>query len=219
VLKQLVVEAFKRLLSPVRLARFFYVQRVKGFGPPTGPHLDDETTAWLANQLRATKLFVEFGCGGSTVMADSLAVSTISVESDPYYAAAVRRVLSHPETTEILAVDMGITREWGMPIFFSKRKGLRYARAPFEQLGARSPDLILIDGRYRVACALETAAQVARTGGASTMLVDDYADRPAYHILEHYLGSPDRIGRAAMFVVGGQDIPAQIIHEYSTDAR
>ncbi len=218
-LKRLVSGAFRRLVSPVRLIRFFYVQRVKGFGPPNGPHLDDETAGWLANQLRATKLFVEFGCGGSTLMADGLAVPTISVESDPYYAAAVRSALSHHETTEILTLDMGITREWGMPMFFAKKKGLRYATAPFERLGSRSPDLILVDGRYRVACALESAAQVARTGGPSKMLVDDYADRPAYHILEYYLGSPDRIGRAALFVVGARDIPEQVIHEYSTDAR
>jgi hypothetical protein len=218
-LKRLVFGAFKRLLSPVRLISFFYVQRVKGFGPPTRPQLDDETVGWLANQLRVTKLYVEFGCGGSTVMADYLAVPTISVESDPYYAAAVRRVLSHPESTEILSLDMGITREWGMPMFFSKKKGLRYARAPFERVGPRSPDLVLIDGRYRVACALETAAQVARMGGPSKMLVDDYATRPTYHVLERYLGTPDRIGRAAMFVVGMCDIPAQLIREYSADAR
>lgn len=152
-------------------------------------------------------------------MADKLGVPTLSVESDPYYATAVRRVLSHPESTEILALDMGITGEWGMPMFFSKKKGLRYAKAPFERLGARSPDLILVDGRYRVACALETAAHTARVGSSSKMLVDDYDGRPAYHILEQYLGSPDRIGRAAMFVVGKHDIPAQAIREYSTDAR
>ena len=218
-LKRFVSGARKRLLSPVRIFSFFCLQRVKGFGPPTGPHLDQETASWLADELRGTKLFVEFGCGGSTLMADQLGVPTLSVESDPYYATAVRRVLSHPESTEILALDMGITREWGMPMFFAKKKGLRYAKAPFELLGGRSPDLILVDGRYRVACALETAAHAARVGGSSKMLVDDYAGRPAYHILEKYLGLPARIGRAAMFVVGTRDIPAQAIREYSTDAR
>ena len=218
-LKRFVSGVRKRLLSPVRIFSFFYLQRVKGFGPPTDPQLDHETATWLADELQGTKLFVEFGCGGSTLMADTLGVPTLSVESDPYYATAVRRVLSHPESTEILALDMGITREWGMPIFSSTKKGLRYAKAPFERLGARSPDLILVDGRYRVACALETAAHAARVGGSSKMLVDDYAGRPAYHILERYLGPPARIGRAAMFVVGANDVPAQVVREYSKDAR
>jgi hypothetical protein len=218
-LKRFVFGARKRLLSSVRILSFFYLQRVKGFGPPTGPQLDDETVAWLANELSGTNLFVEFGCGGSTLMADQLAVPTLSVESDPYYAAAVRGVLSHPESTKILALDMGITREWGMPMFFSKRKGLRYAKAPFEHLGTRSPELILVDGRYRVACALASAAHAARAGEPSKMLVDDYAGRPAYHILERYLGSPERIGRAALFVVGAHDVPPQAINEHSTDAR
>jgi hypothetical protein len=218
-LNRLASAARRRLLSPFRIFSFLYLQRVKGFRPPTGPQLDRETTTWLAQELRQTSLFVEFGSGGSTLMADRLAVPTISVESDPYYAAAVRRVLSHPESTEILALDMGITGEWGMPMFFSKKKGLRYVKAPFERLGSKSPGLTLVDGRYRVACALETAAHAARVGRPSKMLVDDYAGRPAYHVLEHYLGSPDRIGRAAMFMIGTHDIPDQAIREYSTDAR
>lgn len=210
---------YKRLRAPVDLLGFFYIQRVRGFTPPSRPHLDEQTLAWLSDELQTTKLFLEFGCGGSTLLADQMAVPTVSVESDRFYASAVRGALLHPETTQIIAVDMGITREWGMPMFYSRKKGVRYTSAPFERLGSRLPDLILVDGRYRVACALESAAHAARAGSQSTMLIDDYAGRPAYHILENYLGSPDRIGRGAIFRLGSHQIPHEAIAEYSCDPR
>src|SRR4051812_43292064 len=49
------------------LARFLYVQRVRGFDPPDQPLLDDESGPWLAARLKSTKLYLEFGSGGSTV--------------------------------------------------------------------------------------------------------------------------------------------------------
>lgn len=218
-LRRFVSGAYKRVRVPADVFSFFYVQRVRGFTPPSRPHLDDQTIKWLSNELRATKLFLEFGCGGSTLLADKMAIPTMSVESDPFYAATVRSVLTHPETTQIIALDLGITREWGMPVFFSSKKGMRYASAPFRLLGSQAPDLILIDGRYRVACALRSAAHVVSVGSNSKMLVDDYVGRPAYHILEEFLGAPTMVGRAAIFSTGSRQIPTEAILNYSADPR
>ncbi len=218
-LKRVVSGLGRRLRLLIELPQFFYTQRVKGFEAPTQPHLDDETLAWLTDQLRTSRSFVEFGCGGSTLLANQLAVPTISVESDRFYAVAVRSALPKPELTQILTPRMGITRQWGMPVFFRSRKGTRYVTAPFDRLGATFPDLIFVDGRYRVACALASAAQARRMGATAKLLIDDYAGRPDYHVVENYLGPPDRIGRAAMFMIGTQEIAEQAIFRHSTDAR
>jgi hypothetical protein len=200
--------------------RFLYVQRIKGFEPPPRrPWVDDATAEWLTCQLENTKLFVEFGSGGSTVLANDLEVPTISVESDRFYAAAVRRALKSPHICQILTPRMGITGEWGMPFFFRSAKGFRYASAPFRHLGGRFPDLILIDGRYRVACALESARQAAEACVTATLLLDDYSERPHYHELENYLGIPERIGAAAKFIIGRAAIQTQEVRRHSRDAR
>ena len=39
----------------------------------------------------------------------------------------------------------------------AKAKGTRYINAPFNAIATEFPDLIFVDGRYRVACALESA--------------------------------------------------------------
>jgi hypothetical protein len=209
----------RRVIRVIGLARFFYAQRIKGFDPPTVPHLDDETAQWLEEQLKGTKLYLEFGSGGSTLLANRLGVRTVSVESDRFYAASVRHALANPELIEILTPAVGITREWGFPVFFKRRKGRRYVTAPFHRFDSQFPDLIMVDGRYRVACALESARQASRAGAESRLLLDDYAQRPEYRVLEQYLGAPVRIGRAAMFTLGRHEIAQSLIREYSTDPR
>jgi len=184
------------------LAHFFYIQRIRGFDPPVQPLLDDDTGAWLADRLKSTKLYLEFGSGGSTVLANRLGISSITVESDRFYAASVRRALPYPQKATILTPDMGLTGPWGMPIFSREMKGPRYVGAPFGLLGDRFPDFIFVDGRYRIACVLESARQAAAAKATATVLLDDYAGRPGYHVLEHHLGKPELIGRAAAFVIG-----------------
>lgn len=199
--------------------RFFHVQRFRGFDPPTRPHLDEETADWFERQLRKTQLYLEFGSGGSTVLANNLCVPSISVESDRFYARAVRRGLADPEIASIRVPRMGITAEWGMPLFFRRSKGPRYVAAGFEALGDRFPDLVLIDGRYRIACALESARRAHLSGVAAFLLFDDYEGRPFYRAVQDYLGEPERIGRAALFSVGETAISEEAVHRFAADPR
>ncbi|HJR82965.1 MAG TPA: hypothetical protein VJ775_03465 [Sphingomicrobium sp.] len=201
------------------LAHFLYVQRIKGFDTPQRPVLDAASADWLAERLKATKLYLEFGSGGSTLLANRLGVPSVTVESDRYYAAVVRKALPSPEKARILTPPMGITREWGMPVFGKERKGPRYVWAPFNGLDRGFPDFIFVDGRYRVACVLECARQAARVNSKATVLMDDYERRPHYHVLEDHLGKPERVGRGAIFSVGDRPIPDELVGTYLKDPR
>ena len=201
------------------LARFLYVQRIKGFDPPGRPVLDEESSRWLTQRLKATRLYLEFGSGGSTLLANQLGIPSITVESDRFYAAAVRKALPAPEKARILTPPMGITGEWGMPVLGKERKGPRYVHAPFDRLEDGFPDLIFVDGRYRVACVLESARQAVRAHCTSTVLLDDYERRPHYHVLEEHLGTPERVGRGAVFSVGDRSIADDALRTYLTDPR
>lgn len=199
--------------------RFFYVQRVRGFDTPTQPHLDEETAEWLERQLRKTQLYLEFGSGGSTLLANNRSVPSISVESDRFYARAVRRGLAHSEIARIEVPRMVITAEWGMPLFFRRSKGPRYVEAGFETLGDRFPDLVFIDGRYRIACALESARRARLSAVSSLLMFDDYEGRPFYRAVEDHLGKPERIGRAALFSIGEISISEDVVLRFAHDPR
>jgi hypothetical protein len=208
-----------RVESARELLRSFYVQRIRGFEPPLQPHLDPFTEKWLADRLERTKLFLEFGSGGSTLLANRLGVRTITVESDRFYAAVVEAALDDPKLATLIVPKMGVTTQWGMPLIFKRRKGARYVSAPFKLFENYYPDLIMVDGRYRVACVLETARLAHLRGTPAKLLLDDYEDRPFYHVLEEHLGTPVRIGRAAVFDVGRSGIQEEAVRLFATDPR
>lgn len=196
------------LEHPREMARFLYVQRVRGFQSTESVGLDQEAREAFLALLGQSKGYLEFGSGGSTVQAARLGVRTLSVEADRFFAAAVRRGLPAGAPVEIMEIDLGLTREWSRPIFTFPsarrlRKWRRYSSAPFDRLGTLGwfPDLVLVDGRFRRACALQAARETLRNGRITTLMVDDYFGREIYRPIEHWLGTPQRIGRAALFDV------------------
>jgi hypothetical protein len=94
---------------------------------------------------------------------------------------------------------MATTFEWGKPAadVDLEALGISYADAPFDA-DEFSPDVVLIDGRYRVACAFAVATRVTKR---TIILIDDYVDREEYRVVEEYLGRPKLKGRLAVFVV------------------
>lgn len=196
--------------SLTSLARFLYTQRVKGFELPLEPHLDDVTLPLFGQMLRTCTFYVEYGAGGSTVFANRLGVRGISVDVDRYYAATVRSALGINPSLQVAAVDVGVTRQWGKPIILRRsRRRLarwaRYARAPFEIMAAGNhecfPDFVLVDGRFRRACALNLALHASASEREVALLFDDYYEpnRQHYWSVESFLGKPERYGRAALF--------------------
>jgi len=197
------------------LARFFYLQRVRGFEVPSVPHFDPASTGPFLALMAASRLYLEFGSGGSTVAAAKQNLETITVESDRYFAKAVKKKIGASAPNTMLAIDIGITVEWSYPLFTYKTNGrarrwASYINIPLDfisQSRGSFPDLVLVDGRFRKACALACAARAIRMGSKTTICFDDYADRDWYHDVESYLGSPELIGRMAIFSVSPSDKP------------
>ena len=60
------------------------------------------------------------------------------------------------------------------------------------------PDLILIDGRYRILCALYVYKFLRKRNCSSTVIIDDYTKRSYLHIVENFFGG-QTIGRFGVF--------------------
>jgi len=163
----------------------------------------------------------EYGSGGSTVMGAELPGKTIwSVESDRAWAEMMRGwFAANPPAAgshvDVVWSDIGATKEWGHPVDNSEWG--RFARYPLEVWDLkefRQPDVVLVDGRFRVGCALAVAY---RTKAPLDLYFDDYAQRSQLHVVETFIGPPQAIvGRMAQFRVTPQPIPAdrllKIIH-------
>jgi hypothetical protein len=200
------------LRSPVGLLKFLFTQRLLRPAAPSEIGLDDVAKREFLRRLGLAHGYLEFGSGGSTLAAAKAGVRAISVEGDPVYARVVQRTLGDTPNLEIIHVDIGLTREWSRPVvtWRSKerlRKWRAYIEVPFARLAGWFPDFVLVDGRFRKACVLQTARQAMLLQHPVTIMVDDYFDtgRQHYHEVEQWVGHPQRFGRAAVFeLAGGQ---------------
>lgn len=183
-----------------RAAQFNLRKHLCGYVINPEPTFDSEGLAFFASAIRNSRIYLEYGSGGSTILASKFASKIVSVETDAVFAKAVRKAL--PETAinvSILTPDIGFTRELGFPVFDRPSpsriaKWKRLPQAPWNRC-FEPPDLILIDGRMRVACALESLLQV---GAATRILLDDYVGRD-YGAVEQFANLVAMHGRIAEF--------------------
>lgn len=179
-------------------------QRVAAISVPERPHMPEASVAHLEARLKTSKCYLEYGSGGSTRTAAALGVAHVfSVESDKHFAEAVRQATAkEPRVGSIFVhtVDVGETGAWGMPT--SSLASKLWPDYPlgiwrFIKKARVSPDLVLIDGRFRVACFL-TAVMNTRPG--TQILMDDYVGREKrYARVEAIVPLKETISRMAVF--------------------
>jgi hypothetical protein len=193
------------LLRAYRTAKVVLSHRVRQVDVPASPHFDEESTEYFRRELERTSNYLEFGSGGSTLLAHRMVKTVVSVESDGHFLAEVRRRLDgNPgAAATLIHANIGLTEEWGKPVFTRltpKRvqRWQRYPQAPwahYRRMGLE-PDLILVDGRFRVACVLESLLHLS-TPHSCRILCDDYAGRPHYHVVERF-ATVTLVGRMAV---------------------
>lgn len=218
------VRNFQRFLS------YRWNTRGTSIDIPDHPIFAPADDAWFREALSNARFYLEFGSGASTLLAAQAGISCLSVESDPHFAEAVKAALPENHDVQMIAGKMGLTGGWGYPVF--QRKSARHlaiwqnytclALDDIRQRG-RFPDLVLIDGRFRAACALAVANAAGENRATVTIMFDDYRERPHYHFIEQYLGAPKLMENAAIFVINDgkllAPIPADLIVNTHLDYR
>lgn len=165
------------------------------------PHLDEETRAVVIAELGTCKVYLEYGAGGSTLLAlRASQARVVSVESDKRYLEAVVQQVpaQHRDRLTPLYADIGVTGRWGRPLLSIGRDLKQYPQAPWTRMPSFRPDLILIDGRFRVACALESILHLP-AGWTGRIVMDDYVCRPHLHVVEQFGEDVRQHGRSVSF--------------------
>ncbi|MBK1693066.1 O-linked N-acetylglucosamine transferase, SPINDLY family protein [Ectothiorhodospira mobilis] len=183
-------------------------------------HMPEKEQQTLESAIKESHVFLEYGAGGSTLLAIKNNVKKlITVESDPSFLDMVEAVLEkyYQSNTDQISykIDIGPVGEWSWPTTKKKiHSWHEYAQKPWEQIldSGEYPDLILIDGRFRVACFM-ACYLFAKPG--TKILFDDYANRPQYHVCEKFLPVSKLAGRMALFEKNDADINQRAILELS----
>ena len=145
---------------------------------------------------KETKIYAEYGCGKSTNwVLKNTSAKVFSVDTSLEWVKEVKK--NNSENLNIHYSDCGEIGEWGMPLGYSKRSNFAdYTDYIWKQ--ADKPNVVLIDGRFRVCCFL-TSLKFADEG--TQIIFDDYTKRPHYHFVEKYTPRKLVDGRQCLFIV------------------
>jgi hypothetical protein len=195
-------------------------QTLRGTPKLGKPYFGEVATEYFAMRVAECSSYLEYGAGSSTVLACQSGKPCVSVDSDKLFLAAVANNVPEdaPSKPQLLHADIGIITEWGYPLFRSQsarrtKSWSAYTELPWQAhyIPNKSfPDLILVDGRFRVASALTSALHL--DGQDYELLVDDYVDRPWLKPIESFLNLRSMQGRIASFG------PARLDHEKIREA-
>jgi hypothetical protein len=157
---------------------------------PIAPMMQSGEVDFLAHRLSQAKRYLEFGAGGSTFLALKLGVPKVySVESSADWLKEMRYRPEIPAAEQdgrltFFHADIGPTKELGFPVDdAAAKKWPAYYRDVWPKIEPATIDTVLIDGRFRVACAL---AAIAHCGTATSIMIHDFWDRPFYHPLLYF---------------------------------
>ncbi|MBK0326585.1 hypothetical protein I5535_04690 [Rhodobacteraceae bacterium F11138] len=179
---------------------------------PPGLTMPPDAAELVTRVYERAQAILEYGAGGSTVLAANMAGKHVTtVESDRAWVRRMRRWFqSNPPgdgtTVDVVWANIGDTTDWGHPVNDdSWRRFSNYPLRIWQRDGFRHPDAVLVDGRFRIGCALATVFSITRP---VTLLFDDYTRHASYRQVEEYLGQPRMTGRMAEFRVKPAAIPA-----------
>lgn len=151
--------------------------------------------------IKKSKVYGEYGMGQSTNIAMSNKhLDILSVDSDSAWVKKIKSS-SNEKKHRLKYVDLGIVRNWGHPSDYSKRQNIKTYLNYIWEMDFK-PDLVLIDGRFRVACFL-TSLKECNLG--TKIIFDDYVERPHYHIVEEFIKPNQLFGLQAVFEVNSKD--------------
>lgn len=154
--------------------------------------MSDAERAAFDDVIRTSSGYLEFGMGGSTLRVLRKSKATVySVESSAAWVAhmrgyyAVRRA-EQGGRLRVVEVDIGPTAAWGRPTSDEhKDRFPQYSSSVFDIVEVSKLDTVLIDGRFRVACALQAALRLPIQNQVRIMF-HDFWDRPKYHVVLKY---------------------------------
>ncbi|WP_338430022.1 exostosin domain-containing protein [Synechococcus elongatus] len=162
------------------------------FEIPNKPYMSPSEINFFYQIIQETSSLLEFGAGGSTLFTLENSNATVtSIEGDPRVvdslvsSSKIQKFISQ-NRYQILYIDMDEVSGWSYPKNTKNmEKWLQYHQGVWKNL-SNSIDLILIDGRFRVACAISSFLKIS-SQSTGKVLLHDFWEREHYaEILELY---------------------------------
>jgi hypothetical protein len=172
------------------------------------PHINPLDKILFYKYLDKATNYMEFGSGGSTYQA-SIRPNILNirvVESDVGWINTLNSRISHPSITFAYIDIESVPNSWGNPgKRCSKEKMKKYSdvRVP------EGVDMILIDGRFRVACCLKLFEQISNE---CVIAFDDFLNRKYYHVILDYYTIVEQTSDNCLVILKKKDAMPPLIN-------
>ena len=191
--------------------------KVKKYSNETFPiQLTKKEQDFLIKYSKNAEEYLEFGSGGSTflMLLNTQIQHITSVESDKKWIKYLRnwKIIPNNEKKRLkfLHINIGRTGEWGRPIDLEKKdKFPNYSLCPF--INNKNYDVVFIDGRFRVACALQTILNCNKN---TKILIHDFINRPYYHSILEFTDIVDTVDTMVLLKIKDDFNKNQLISLY-----
>lgn len=167
--------------------------------------------------LNNAKYYLEYGSGGSTYQASIRPniKKIVSVESDKLWYNKIKTLIKNKLRYYYVELNAK-PNTFGHPINASTAM-MEYYPSIIKRYRINLFDLILIDGRFRVACALICHNYINNN---CIVIVDDIGDRPYYNEIYNYYNKIEQAGRMIAFKKKPNILPSnELIKKYINDPR
>jgi len=149
------------------------------------------------HELRKSKIYLEYGTGASTILANKEKKEYFAIEGDRnFYKFMKKKIKNH----SIRLKSLGIVKNFCIPIkskfnydyrklSIDERYRIKnYCNGILEEFEKKKiiPDLILVDGRYRKLTGLYLYNFFKNKKNNFKIIFDDYLGRDYYHELERF---------------------------------
>ena len=185
------------------------------------PHFKGLDVPMFYKYLDKSTSYFEFGSGGSTYQAALRKnIKTIySVESDAEWHNKLKAQLKKYNHIQYLFRDLETPgNKWGYPgkkCPNTKKKAYSHRIYQLTPEEKKKIDLILIDGRFRVACALKSFNVMSDN---CVIAFDDFTVRPHYHIVLDYFDIVEKSPSNHMVMLkkkkNCKPVPPELIMKY-----
>lgn len=184
----------------------------------------------LYDYLDKSKYYFEYGLGGSTFQAFKRKniKKIYTVESDKKWIDKLYKtsIPKDDDRLKIIYVDFKLDIKPKIKFGYPGKKStyndwIKYTRA-FSKLSEdqrKKIDTILIDGRFRVACALNLYSKIFDN---TTILFDDFFNRKYYHVILKYYDIVKKVDNRMAVLKKKPNIKApskELLFQYENDAR
>ena len=148
--------------------------------------------------VMGVEVYGEYGSGQSTIwMFNNTSAAVLSVDTSEVWVEKVKSACANKGRLDIRWADLGEVGDWGRPTSYERRDQFSaYINSVWQR--DQLPNVVLIDGRFRIACFLSS---LLHANSGTYIVFDDYVSRKHYHVVEEFLCPLEKNSRQALFLV------------------